>query len=109
MEIRNIPFEIFNLPGTTPEEHKGVRGSAYWRTVQKGGIRVRLVDYTPGYVADHWCRKGHVVYVLEGAFESELKDGRKFRLTKGMCYLVSDDTDEHRSYTEQGVKLLIVD
>jgi len=109
MEIRDIPFEVFNLFDAIPEEHKGTHGSAIWKTVQKGGIRVRLVDYTPGYLADHWCGKGHVVYVLEGSFESELKDGRTYKLTRGMCYLVSDETDYHRSFTEQGVTLLIVD
>lgn len=78
-------------------------------TVQKGNIRIRIVEYSKGYLADHWCKKGHSVFVLEGSFQSELKNGGKFYFTKGMCYLIADNTDEHRSYTENGVKLLIVD
>lgn len=109
MELKDIPFEVFDLENTTPEEHAGVTGKAFWKTVQRGNVRVRIVEYSPGYLADHWCEKGHAVYVLEGAFVSELKNGRKDTLTKGMCYLVADNTNAHRSYTENGVKLLIVD
>lgn len=109
MDIRDIPFQAFDLENIVPEPHTGLQGSATWKTVTKGNVRIRIVEYTPGYLADHWCEKGHAVFVLEGAFESELRDGRKFSLTKGMCYLVADNTDAHRSYTEKGVKLLIVD
>lgn len=109
MEIRDIPFETFDLQNIEPEEHKGVNGKAFWKTVKKGNVRIRIVEYTPGYLADHWCEKGHAIYVLEGEFESELQDGRKYKLSKGMCYLVADNTDLHRSYSEKGVKLLIVD
>ena len=109
MEIKGIPFQVFNLESTVQEEHLGVYGKAFWKTIQRGNVRIRLVEYTKGYLADHWCEKGHAVFVLEGEFESELKDGRKFQLKKGMCYLVADKADAHRSYTKEGVKLLIVD
>jgi hypothetical protein len=109
MEIKDIPFEVFDLEGTAGEEHAGVTGKAVWKTVQRGNVRMRIVEYTPGYLADHWCEKGHAVFVLEGDFESELKDGRKHRLSKGMGYLVADHAEPHRSRTERGVKLLIVD
>ena len=109
MEIKNIPFEIFDLNNTEPEEHKGTSGKAFWKTVTRGNVRIRIVEYTPGYMADHWCEKGHAVYVLEGEFTSELDDGRKFHLSEGMCYLVADHAEAHRSVTENGVKLLIVD
>jgi hypothetical protein len=109
MELKNIPFEVFDLENIPPEEHAGVTGKALWKTVQRGNVRMRIVEYTPGYLADHWCEKGHAVYVLEGTFVSELKDGRKDTLTQGMCFLVADNVDAHRAYTENGVKLLIVD
>jgi len=109
MDLKDIPFETFDLQKIAPEEHSGVTGKAFWKTVKKGNVRIRIVEYTPGYLADHWCSKGHAVYVLEGEFDSELKDGRKFRLSPGMCYLVADNVDPHRSYSEKGVKLLIVD
>lgn len=109
MEIRDIPFQIFDLEHVAPEEHAGESGKAFWRTVRRGNVRIRIVEYSPGYLADHWCVKGHAVYVFEGEFRSELKDGRKFILKEGMCYLVADNAEAHRSWTEHGVKLLIVD
>ena len=109
MEIKEIPFQVFDLENMAAEEHPGVTGKAFWKTVNKGNVRIRIVEYTPGYLADHWCEKGHAVFVLEGEFESELQDGRKFTLKPGMCYLVADYRDAHRSHTKNGVKLLIVD
>ena len=109
MDIKDIPFQVFNLENLVPEIHPGTSGEATWKTIKKGNVRIRIVEYSPGYLADHWCEKGHAVYVLEGEFESELKDGRKFNLGKGMCYLVADNADAHRSYAKNGVKLLIVD
>lgn len=109
MKITGIPFGTTDWSAVARTEHPGETGVAHWRTRHFGDIRVRMVEYSPGYLADHWCEKGHAVYVLEGAFESELKDGRKQRLTEGMCYLVADHAEPHRSFTEGGVKLLIVD
>ena len=109
MEIKEIPFQVFDLENMAAEEHSGVTGKAFWKTVSRGNLRIRIVEYSPGYLADHWCEKGHAVFVLKGEFESELRDGRKFTLKPGMCYLVADDTDAHRSHTKDGVKLLIVD
>jgi hypothetical protein len=109
MELRGIPFTAVDWDGVAPEKHPGIGGEAFWKVVQRGNVRVRIVEYTPGYLADHWCDKGHVVHVLAGEFTSELKDGRKFDLAEGMSYLVADHAEPHRSYTKTGVKLLIVD
>ena len=109
MEIKGIPFEAIDLEAIAAEVHAGATGGSTWKTAVRGDVRIRIVEYGPGYLADHWCKKGHVVYVLEGSFVSELQDGKKSALTKGMCYLVSDNAEAHRSSTEGGVKLLIVD
>jgi quercetin dioxygenase-like cupin family protein len=91
-------------------EHPGETGKALWRTVEIGDIRIRMVEYSPGYLADHWCDRGHILLVLEGEMVSELKDGRRFTLTPGVSYQVSDFGDSpHRSVTETGAKLFIVD
>jgi hypothetical protein len=82
---------------------------AYWRTLEIGNIRVRMVEYSPGYFADHWCSRGHVLLVLEGELFTELKDGRTFKLTPGISYQVADGLEPHRSHTETGAKLFIVD
>ena len=90
-------------------EHKGETGVAYWRTQSFGSVRIRMVEYTPGYLADHWCVKGHVLLCLEGELHTELKDGRKFTLKPGMSYQVADNAEPHRSSTTSGAKLFIVD
>ena len=82
---------------------------AYWQTLQFEGLRIRMVEYSKGYVADHWCTKGHIVHCLEGDFVSELSNGQQFILAKGMTYVVSDELSSHRSTTVDGVKLLIID
>jgi len=109
MKIQDIPFCTVDWHTVTPTVHKGVTGEALWRTFEMGGIRVRMVEYTPGYLADYWCSKGHILLVMEGELVTELDDGRKFILTPGMSYQVADDVNPHRSYTESGAKLFIVD
>lgn len=90
-------------------EHPGETGVATWRTVKRGDTRIRMVEYSSGYLADHWCAKGHVVLVTKGELTTELRDGRAMRLTAGMCYTVCDGGEEHRSRTETGAALFIVD
>jgi hypothetical protein len=90
-------------------EHPGTTGTAWWRTREFGGIRVRMVEYSAGYLADHWCEKGHVLLCLEGELHTELKDGRTFVLTPGVSYQVADHAEAHRSATAMGAKLFIVD
>jgi hypothetical protein len=107
--MSNIQFNAINWEAIRETEHKGEAGTAIWKTIQLPGLRIRLVRYSEGYRADHWCRLGHIVHCLDGEFVSELRDGRSFRLTKGMTYIVSDDMSEHRSRTEKGVDLLIID
>jgi hypothetical protein len=109
MNISAIPFCTTDWSGVTRTEHKGERGSAYWQTQQFGDIRVRMVEYTPGYLADHWCAKGHILLCTEGELLTELKDGRRLTLKPGMSYQVSDNGEPHRSSTEVGAKLFIVD
>ncbi len=104
-----IPFISIDWSNVPKTEHKGETGMAYWQTVNLNGLRVRLVEYTEGYLADHWCEKGHIVHCLEGEFISEMADGMTFLLKKGMTYIVSDDLSTHRSKTNSGVKLLIID
>ena len=109
MNIQEVPFCTVDWSTVTPTIHPGVTGEARWRTFEMGNIRVRMVEYTPGYLADHWCHRGHVLLVMEGELVTELDDGRKFVLTPGTSYQVADDINPHRSYTEGGAKLFIVD
>jgi hypothetical protein len=109
MQISGIPFGTTDWSKIERTEHKGERGCAYWRTQDFGAIRVRMVEYTPGYFADHWCVKGHILFCTQGELHTELEDGRKFVLRPGMSYQVADNAEPHRSYTELGAKLFIVD
>jgi quercetin dioxygenase-like cupin family protein len=105
----NIPFQTIDWTQVAKTEHAGETGTAYWQTVQFPGLRIRIVEYSAGYLADHWCQKGHIVHCLEGVLTSELQTGEKFTLTPGMTYVVSDELSSHRSVTQEDVKLLIVD
>lgn len=109
MKMSGFGLDIIDWSKLEFTEHKGETGSAYWRTKHFGDVRVRMVEYTPGYLADHWCVKGHILLCTEGELQTELKDGRKFTLKPGMSYQVADDSEPHKSYTEIGAKLFIVD
>ena len=109
MNIEQVPFMTTDWSKIAPTEHKGETGKAFWRTLEVGNVRVRMVEYTPGYVADHWCSRGHVLLVLEGELVTELKDGRKFSMNSGMSYQVASDAEPHKSSTISGAKLFIVD
>lgn len=109
MNNSNIPFQTIDWTTVPKTEHKGESGTAFWQTVQFSGLRIRIVEYSKGYVADHWCQKGHIVHCLEGEFISELKNGESFILKRGMTYIVTDDLSSHRSNTKDGVKVMIID
>ncbi len=109
MHLRDIPFGTVDWATIAPTEHRGGTGVAYWRTCQLGDIRIRIVEYSPGYVADHWCEKGHILLCLEGELRTQLRDGREVVLTPGMSYQVADGEEPHRSLTTTGAKLFIVD
>jgi quercetin dioxygenase-like cupin family protein len=98
MKMQAIPFGTTDWSQTEKTEHGGI-----------GGVRVRMVEYSPGYLADHWCSKGHILLVLEGELETELADGRRFTLKAGMSYQVADGAEPHRSSTQTGARLFIVD
>ena len=109
MRMAGIPFGTTDWAAVEPATHNGESGTATWRTRQFGDIRVRVVEYSAGYVADHWCEKGHILYCLEGELHTELEDGRIFTLTPGMSYQVADGAEPHRSRTAKGARLFIVD
>ena len=109
MQILDVPFCTTDWSSLTPTEHPGQAGVAHWRTFESGNIRVRMVEYSPGYLADHWCSKGHVLLVLEGELVTELQDGTAHILRPGMSYQVADNAAPHRSHTTTGAKLFIVD
>lgn len=104
-----IPFHITDWEKVPVTEHRGEKGMATWRTIVYNDLRIRIVEYSPGYLADHWCNLGHIIYCLEGSMTTELTNGQHFELRAGMSYEVSDNMSSHRTFTETGAKLFIVD
>lgn len=102
MNMQDIPFGTTDWQDVERTVHPGESGVAYWRTRNFGGIRVRMVEYSPGYLADHWCGKGYILLCLEGELETEIQDGRRFVLKPGMSYQVADNAEPHRSRTNTG-------
>jgi quercetin dioxygenase-like cupin family protein len=109
MRIEGVPFTAIDWATVAPTTHPGEQGVALWRTLEVGDARVRVVEYSPGYVADHWCSRGHIILVVEGELETELQGGRVVTLRAGMGYHVASDEEPHRSRTRTGAKLFIVD
>jgi hypothetical protein len=108
-EKYTIPFDVTDWATVSSTTHPGETGEAIWKTLQLGGLRIRMVEYSANYLADHWCQKGHLLFVLEGELITELSNGKKFKMIKGVSYQVSDELSSHRSFSPTGAKLLIVD
>jgi quercetin dioxygenase-like cupin family protein len=109
MKIAGLPFGIVDWNTVERSTHAGQKGLAHWRTRHFGDVRVRMLEYSAGYLADHWCSKGHFLLCLEGELETELADGRRFTLRPGMSYHVADAAEPHRSSTQSGAKLYVID
>ncbi len=109
MNLASFPFRTFDWSSVPKEAHTGETGTAWWQVQMMNDRRVRLVEYSAGYKADHWCKKGHIIFCIDGEMDTELEDGRIFKLTKGMCYFAGDNNEAHRSTTIGGCRLFIVD
>ena len=109
MILSSFPFQLSDWSSIEKTAHKGITGMAYWQVLMMNDTRIRMVEYSANYVADHWCSKGHIIFCMEGEMETELQDGRKYLLTKGMTYQVGDNNEAHRTSTKDGCRLFIVD
>ncbi len=107
--MSKIPLQVIDWNTISKTEHKGETGTSFWQTLQYDGLRVRVVEYNAGYLADHWCKKGHIVHCLEGEVFNEQENGGKHLLKQGMTYIVSDGLSSHRSVAKTDVRLLIID
>ena len=109
MKIESFPFQTLDWSSIAAEEHTGTTGTAWWKIFKMGDIRIRMVEYSANYFADHWCQKGHIIYCISGQMKTELEDGREFILLAGMTYHVGDNSNAHRSRSVSGCTLFIVD
>ena len=110
MKIEGVSWKTVDWGGLPPAEDAGHSGSARSRTAEAGNVRARIVEYSPGFRSDHWCPRGHVLLVLEGALAVDLRDGRHIQLAAGQGFLAGDDaTNPHRASSEAGARVFIVD
>jgi quercetin dioxygenase-like cupin family protein len=109
MRFPQVPFSTTEFASLERTEHKGETGTSFWQTRMFGDIRVRVIEYSPGYLTGYWCTKGHVFYCLEGDLEVELRDGRRFQLRPGMSFQVADDAEPHRNRSVEGARFFVVD
>ncbi|XXX72022.1 DHCW motif cupin fold protein [Sorangium sp. So ce134] len=109
MIIENVSFFTTEWGKVPPVEVPGETGMASWRTVEAGNLRVRMVEYTPGYRADHWCERGHVLLVLEGELVTSLRDGREIVLAPGSSFQVGEGAEPHLTSSPRGARVFIVD
>lgn len=109
MHLSAFPFSLTDFETIAPEVHQGITGFAEWRIQYRDEVRIRLVTYSKNYLADHWCSKGHIIFCVEGTMETELQNGEKYILSKGLMYTVGDNSDAHRTFSENGCILFIVD
>ncbi|MBZ5605217.1 MAG: DHCW motif cupin fold protein [Acidobacteriia bacterium] len=109
MKMAPLPMSVIDWEKVAPERHPGETGLALWRTCTFGDLRIRMVEYSPGYLADHWCPKGHVILCLEGFLDIEIADGTRHELRPGQTYHVGDGDPPHRSRAPEGARLFIVD
>ncbi|MFC2164381.1 DHCW motif cupin fold protein [Acidobacteriota bacterium] len=110
MDIESISFTMTDWSRVPQVEYKGETGTSFWRIFEQGNIRVRIVDYSPGFRSDHWCPRGHVLLVLEGELTIELKDGQVYIMPPGTSFQAADDDENpHMAYTDKGAKVFIVD
>jgi hypothetical protein len=100
MKMSGFDFTTTDWTQVPSTKHVGETGFALWRTLNFGEIRVRMVEYSEGYMADHWCARGHVILCLEGELVTELADGRRFALKAGESYQTADGDPGHRVLDE---------
>ena len=104
-----IPFKGVDWKGVVKVEYPGTTGTSFWQTLSFAHLRIRKVEYSSGYIADHWCPKGHIAHCLEGSFDCEIQGDMTFRVEKGMSFVVSDELSSHRSVSKSGAIVLIID
>jgi len=110
VKLPEMPFTTVDWTAMNATEHPGQTGTSLWRSFERDGLRTRLVEYLPGYTADHWCDRGRVLHVLSGQLKIKLRDGRSFHLGQGSGFCVSDHGDSaHLVTTSTGCRVFIVD
>lgn len=110
MKLTDLPTGMTDWSNLDASSQPGATGAATIKSRRFGDMQLRLVSYSAGYTADHWCAKGHIVFIVSGTATFEHEDGRHYELSAGMTYHVSDDERvPHRLSSREGASLFILD
>lgn len=110
MKLENLPIGAIDWSRVPAVVQPGETGTAAARTCDLGDIRLRLVAYSPGYKADHWCAKGHIIYVISGHLVIEHEDETRAVLSPGKSWHAPDNAGPpHRVLCEAGATVFIID
>jgi len=80
------------------------------KVVERGGKRLRLVEFASAFVEHDWCMKGHTGRVIEGDLELEFED-RTVRFNAGDGLMIrGGGVDKHKAKVlGSGVRMLFVE
>jgi len=109
MNLGDLPLGLTDWSQIPESVHPGAPGTATVRSRQLGDIQLRLLVYSPNYVADHRCQKGHIVYVIQGQVVTEHRETTNYTLESGTTYHVPDNGPPHRAVSHGGATVFIVD
>ena len=102
--------EVMDWSNAPMSEHSGTTGQATQKTLRAGKVQMRMISYGPDYMAEAWCRKGHILFVVEGELTIEHENGRRCEVGAGMSYHVGDDYGSpHRVSSISGATIFVVD
>ena len=101
-----LSFDWDSIP---TQKIDGETGFCTIKTKTLGEIKIRHIEYSANYSADHWCDKGHIVFIIDGELKIEHKDNSIHTLQGGMTYLIGDNTLAHQAKSKLGAKALIID
>lgn len=106
MELSGLPEAVVDWSRTPATKTAGATSRAH----KTNDVQLRVVDYDPGYLADHWCSKGHILYVISGSLTIEHGDGKaSYELAAGMSWQTADNGPPHRVRSTGGATVFIVD
>ena len=110
MKLNDVSYSLIDWQNVESTEVKGITGHAFWKTKKFNDLRIRIIEKSPGYRADHYCKKGHVIYVIDGEMVIDFENGEKFSVSAGQTVFLGDDPEfGHSTFTENGIKYFIID
>jgi quercetin dioxygenase-like cupin family protein len=110
VKLENFPVGTIDWPKVPAVVQAGETGIATSRTVNLSDVTLRLVEYSAGYKADHWCTKGHILYVVSGNVVIEYDNEKRTNLSSGMSWHAPEGASTaHLLRCERAATVFIID